>query len=79
MPGLSCNALTAFLHTQIALDRPQEVYMWECFADLVHKVQAGGKPDRSWPAQSALCNKLCIAVEQSAQAGCAPVDVSTWV
>lgn len=61
---------------QVVLDRPQETFMWEHFAECVYGIQSGAPPDRSWPQQSAMCNKLCVAIEQSAQNGCQPIDVS---
>lgn len=63
---------------QFTLDRPQETHMWERFADCIDEIRAGGKPDSSWPEQSALCNKLCIAVERSAQNKCQPIDVTDY-
>lgn len=63
---------------QVKLDRPQETYMWERFAEYIYGVQSGKKPETAWLEQSAMCNKLCIAVERSAQEDGKLIDVSNW-
>lgn len=63
---------------QVSLDRPQETHMWEAFAEAVYEVREGGKPDGEWARQASICNKLCIAVEESAQQNCKPIHVKEW-
>ena len=52
--------------------------MWEAFGDAIYKLKSGGKLDDSWARQASICNKLCIAVEESAQQNCKQIDVSSW-
>ena len=49
---------------------PQEVRMWEDFADCSKAVMKGGKPDKHWPEIAMLTQKVVCAVEQSASDGC---------
>lgn len=60
------------------LDRPQETHMWEAFGECVYRIKGGGSPDEKWAREASICNKLCIAVEQSAQENCKPIDVKGW-
>ena len=52
--------------------------MWEAFGEAIYKLRSSGKVDESWARQASMCNKLCIAVEESAQKDCKPIDVSGW-
>lgn len=66
-------------YVQVTTDRPQETHMWEHFAELVYKIKAGGQADYSWLEQSTLCNKLCVAVDESAHSGGAQIDLRGWL
>ena len=55
---------------QVSLDVPQEVHMWEDFADCSKAIQDGGKPEKHWPEIAMLTQKVVCAVEQSASDGC---------
>lgn len=65
-------------HLQVPLAKPQESFMWEKFAECVRKIRAGGVPEKSWFDEAALCNKLCIAVEESAQEGGKLISLDKW-
>ncbi len=52
--------------------------MWEAFGECVYRIKGGGSPNEEWARQASICNKLCIAVEQSAQEDCRPIDVKGW-
>lgn len=64
---------------QVPLAKPQESYMWEQFAKCVRAVQQKQKLEDSWIFQASLCNKLCIAVEQSAQEGGKIIELKSWL
>ena len=70
--------LRMMVELQVELDRPQETHMWETFGECIYQINGGGRPDYEWARQASICNKLCIAVEQSAQENCRPVDVKDW-
>ena len=55
---------------QVSLDVPQEVRMWEDFADCSKAIKDGGKPEKHWPTIAMLTQKVVCAVEQSASDGC---------
>ncbi|DBB02453.1 hypothetical protein WJX82_006460 [Trebouxia sp. C0006] len=54
----------------VSLDVPQEVRMWEDFADCSKAIKDGGKPEKHWPTIAMLTQKVVCAVEQSASDGC---------
>lgn len=57
------------------LQVPQEVHMWEAFAECIRKVQAGGSDAQHWARIAALTQKVVCAVERSAKDGCAAVKI----
>ena len=63
---------------QVEMDRPQETHMWETFGESIYQVKSGSSPNYEWARQASICSKLCIAVEQSAQDNCKPIDVKGW-
>lgn len=54
---------------QAKLERPQEVLMWEQFAEDVRAVRACGKPNPHWPRIAELTQRVVLAVEESAKHG----------
>lgn len=56
---------------QVTLEQPQEVHMWEYFAELVK----GHKLDEHWPTISVMTNKILLAVRESAENGCRVIDL----
>lgn len=60
----------------VHLDMPQEAHMWETFAGLVQRCQAGGQPDPFWPRATELTQRVLFAVDQSARDGCRTVELS---
>lgn len=54
----------------------QEAHMWETFAGLVQRCQAGGQPDPFWPRATELTQRVLFAVDQSARDGCRTVELS---
>ena len=62
-------------HSQVPLDRPQETFMWEDFAECVYDIRAGKPPDESWARISILTNKVVVAVQESADNGCRPIQL----
>jgi len=55
---------------QVNLDVPQEVRMWEDFADCSRKIMKGGAPDKHWPNIAQLTQKVVCGIEESALDGC---------
>ena len=64
-----CNS-SSWKCLQVSLDVPQEVRMWEDFADCSKAIKDGGKPEKHWPTIAMLTQKVVCAVEQSASDGC---------
>lgn len=60
---------------QVLLDRPQETFMWEHFAEYIYCIRDGARPNKHWPAKAALTNKVVVAVERSAQNGCELINL----
>lgn len=59
---------------QVNLERPQETYMWEDFAECVYAIQDGKQPNSHWPAISELTSKCVLVVEESINNGCKAVN-----
>ncbi len=74
--AMYCNLLKEWCNSsywkclQVSLDVPQEVRMWEDFADCSKAINDGGKPEKHWPTIAMLTQKVVCAVEQSASDGC---------
>ena len=65
-----CTVTQECCFSQVNLEVPQEVRMWEDFTDCSRVVSQGGSLNAHWPNIAMLTQKVICAVEQSALNGC---------
>ena len=52
------------------MDRQQEVLMWQAFAASIRAIRAGRPPQKQWPQQSLLTQRVLCAIAESAASDC---------